>query len=179
MDLIFLHGLPGVGKLTVAKELAQLSGYKLFHNHLTVDLVGSVFEFGTEPFVELREEVWYSVFRHAVKENISGLIFTFVFEKTVRDSFVLDVVDIVTVDDGTVHFIGLTCDTHILDKRVVDVSRQRYGKLTSVDMLHQLMNEGAFEVPEVPELNFVIDNTHQTPLETAQLIWEKVKKNRG
>ena len=49
MKLIFLHGLPGVGKLTVARQLAALTGFKLFHNHLTVDLVTSVFEFGSEP----------------------------------------------------------------------------------------------------------------------------------
>jgi broad-specificity NMP kinase len=47
MRLIFLYGLPGVGKLTVARELAEFTGFKVFHNHLTVDLVGSVFDFGT------------------------------------------------------------------------------------------------------------------------------------
>lgn len=174
MDLIFLYGLPGVGKLTVAKELAQLTGYKLFHNHLTVDLVGSVFEFGTEPFVELREEIWCSVFRRAVEENISGLIFTFVFEKTVRDDFVLDVVNIVRLGGGTAHFVGLTCDAHILEERVVDPSRLKYGKLTSVAVLNQLIDEGAFEMPESFEPNVVIDNTHQMPLETARLICERL-----
>ena len=45
VKLVFLHGLPGVGKLTVARELAQLTGYKLFHTTTSaVDLVGSVFE---------------------------------------------------------------------------------------------------------------------------------------
>ena len=38
MKLIFLHGLPGVGKLTVAREFAKLTGFKVFHNHLAVDL---------------------------------------------------------------------------------------------------------------------------------------------
>jgi replication-associated recombination protein RarA len=47
MNLIFLYGPPGVGKLTVAQELAGMTGYKLFHNHLTVDLVYAVFDFGT------------------------------------------------------------------------------------------------------------------------------------
>ncbi|MBD0327065.1 MAG: AAA family ATPase, partial [Pyrinomonadaceae bacterium] len=49
MKLIFLHGLPGVGKLTVARELAKLTGFKVFHNHLAVDLVESLFEFGSQP----------------------------------------------------------------------------------------------------------------------------------
>ena len=43
MQLVFIHGAPAVGKLTVARELAALTGFRLFHNHLTVDLAGSVF----------------------------------------------------------------------------------------------------------------------------------------
>jgi hypothetical protein len=51
MRLIFLYGLPATGKHTVAQYLAALTGYKLFHNHLAVDLLLSVFDFGTQPFV--------------------------------------------------------------------------------------------------------------------------------
>lgn len=45
MELVVIYGAPGVGKLTVARELARKTGYKLFHNHLTVDLVKSLFDF--------------------------------------------------------------------------------------------------------------------------------------
>lgn len=45
MKLIFIYGQPAVGKLTVAKELEKITGYKILHNHLFVDLVRSVFEF--------------------------------------------------------------------------------------------------------------------------------------
>ncbi|HIJ11483.1 TPA: hypothetical protein HA278_05490, partial [Candidatus Woesearchaeota archaeon] len=47
MIFVLIYGPMAVGKLTVAKELVKLTGYKLFHNHLTVDLVGSIFEWGT------------------------------------------------------------------------------------------------------------------------------------
>jgi MoxR-like ATPase len=61
MKLIFLHGLPGVGKLTVGRELAKLTEFRVFHNHLAVDLVESIFEFGSQPFVELREAIWLAL----------------------------------------------------------------------------------------------------------------------
>src|SRR3954470_21966554 len=88
MKLIFLHGLPGVGKLTVARELAQLTGFRIFHNHLAVDLVASVFEFGSPPFVELREKIWLEVFSRAAAARLNGLIFTFAFDRSVRGSFI-------------------------------------------------------------------------------------------
>src|SRR5688572_434351 len=105
MKLIFLHGVPGVGKLTVARELARLTGYKLFHNHLTVDLVGSVFEFGTTPFVELREKIWLDVFSEAASSEVAGIIFTFAFEPTVRESFVENVRSTIESKGGEVVFV--------------------------------------------------------------------------
>jgi len=57
MRLVFLFGLPGSGKLTVAREPSALTGWKLFHNHLTVDLLLAVFPFGCKEFIELREQI--------------------------------------------------------------------------------------------------------------------------
>jgi len=42
MKLVFIYGPPASGKLTVARELATLTGYRLFHNHLIVDAVAAV-----------------------------------------------------------------------------------------------------------------------------------------
>jgi hypothetical protein len=40
----------------VAKEVAALTGFKLFHNHLTIDLYKSIFEFGTDHFRRMLEK---------------------------------------------------------------------------------------------------------------------------
>ena len=58
MKLVLIHGAPAVGKLSVARELAKLTGFRLFHNHLTVDLVSAVFPFGSQPFILARKQVW-------------------------------------------------------------------------------------------------------------------------
>src|SRR6267142_2804843 len=108
MKLVFIHGAPAVGKLTVARELAALTGFRLFHNHLTVDLVGSVFAFGTEPFIRLREDIWLTTFREAARHDVS-LIFTFAPERTVAEGFVNKAIDIVEASGGKVVFVKLTC----------------------------------------------------------------------
>ncbi len=170
MKLIFLHGLPGVGKLTVARELEALTGFRVFHNHLTVDLVESVFEFGSQPFVELREKIWLEVFSRVAKAKLAGLIFTFVFERTVGKSFIGNVRSAVKAYGGEVLFVKLECSTSELERRLTDPSRQTFGKLTSWEQFHALHEAGAFVHTEVPEDRVVMDTTGLTASEAASRI---------
>ena len=170
MKLIFLHGLPGVGKLTVARELETLTGFRVFHNHLTVDLVQSVFEFGSQPFVELREKVWLEVFSRAAQSKLAGLIFTFVFERTVRDSFIGSVRSIVESNGGEVLFVELKCAPEELEKRLTDPSRQAFGKLTSLKLFRQLSEAGAFVESGLPADRLVVNTTEVSAREAARLI---------
>src|SRR5258705_10799269 len=123
MRLIFLYGLSGVGKLTVARELAKLTGFRVFHNHLTVDLIKSVFDFGSLPFVDLREKVWLAVFTQAVDANLHGLIFTFAFDRTVRGDFVEKTRDVIESAGGEILFVELSCSTEELERRIEHPSR--------------------------------------------------------
>ena len=54
MKLILLYGPPAVGKLTIAKEIARLTGFKLFHAHLTSDLVEAFFHAAPPRFANWR-----------------------------------------------------------------------------------------------------------------------------
>ena len=47
MKLVILFGPQAVGKMTVGQELAKQTGLKLFHNHMTIDLVSNFFDYGT------------------------------------------------------------------------------------------------------------------------------------
>ena len=67
MNLVLLHGPAAAGKLTVARALAAHVGYPVFHNHLTVDLLTTVFPFGSQPFARLREAVWLAVLTEAAR----------------------------------------------------------------------------------------------------------------
>ena len=57
MKLVFLYGPPGVGKLTVGKELSAMTGYPLFHNHLVFDLVAALFEPFTPSFIRVCDDL--------------------------------------------------------------------------------------------------------------------------
>ena len=171
MNLVFLHGAPGVGKLTVARELCALTGYRLFHNHLTVDLVSAVFDFGTQPFVILRESIWLAVFREAAARGVS-LVFTFAPERTVTEHFIEDAVGAVESAGGRVLFVELTCDEGELERRIVSPARQSFGKLQSVELYRELKEAGVLQYAAMPESELSLDTTGSPPQETAHRIAE-------
>jgi hypothetical protein len=174
MRLIFIYGLPGTGKLTVARELADSTGFKLFHNHMVVDLLLSVFQFGTPPFIALREEIWLSVFDRACRAGLPGLIFTFAPEKSVRPAFVGETQRTVTSAGGVVDFVELTCPLAELERRLDSPSRRKYGKLTSVSLLKQLYARGIFAAPSMPSPSVAIDTGICTPAGAAAQIAEQL-----
>jgi hypothetical protein len=175
LKLIFLHGLPGVGKLTVARELATLTGFKIFHNHLAVDLVESVFPFGSPPFVELREKIWLEVFSRAAAAKLDGLIFTFAFDRTVRPSFIDNTREISKSSGGEVLFVELRCATEELERRIEHPSRQRFGKLSSVAQFRELRQAGAFVDPGIPTERLEVDTTKLSASEAAGLIVSELR----
>ncbi len=169
MKLIVLFGMPATGKLTVGQELAALTGFKLFHNHLVVDLLLSVFEFGSPGFVELREKIWLGVVRAACREGLPGLIFTFAPETTVRPEFIGNLAETVKAEGGTIDFVELTCPIPELKRRMDSASRQQFKKLTSVELFEQLHAAGNLELP-MPEARFSIDTSSCGAAEAAEQI---------
>jgi len=176
MKLVFIYGAPAVGKLTVARALAQLTGFRLFHNHLTVDLVGSLFEFGTPPFIRMREEIWLSAFREAAQQNVS-LIFTFAPERTVRGQFIQDTLDTIASTGGRVIFVELKCAHDELERRIEAPSRSEFGKLSSIEQYRTLKESGAFHFPTLPEPELSLETTHSSPVETAELIHRYISQS--
>jgi len=87
MKLVFIYGPPAVGKLTVATELAKQTGFKLFDNHVSIDFVKAVFEFGIERYWKLTERFRLLMFEEAAKHGINT-IFTFAYDKATDNPYV-------------------------------------------------------------------------------------------
>src|SRR5580658_9529338 len=107
MKLVFLYGAAASGKLTIGREIAALTGFALFHNHLVVDAVAAVFPFGSEQFIKLRQQFWLAMFHEAAEAGRS-LIFTFTPEATVASDFPDQVRQTVEAAGGELIFVRLT-----------------------------------------------------------------------
>jgi AAA domain len=117
MHFVCIFGPPAVGKMTVGHELTRLTGFKLFHNHMTVEPVLDIFPFGSPPFGRLVSEFRRRIVEEAVEADLSGLVFTYVWaledEHDLRS--IKQYVDIVESSGGTAYFVELLAD---LDQRV-------------------------------------------------------------
>lgn len=173
MDLIFLHGPPAAGKLTVARALAARTGLALFHNHLVVDAVGAVFPFGTPAFRRLRERFWLETFEAAAAEGRS-LIFTFAPEATVSATFPEAAAEVVTRHGGRVRFIALACPVEEQARRLETADRAAFGKLRDLAHWEALRAAGAFDYPP-PPAELTIDTAALSPEAAAARIAEHLQ----
>ena len=166
VDLVFLHGPAASGKLTTARALESLVGFPVFHNHLVVDLLTTVFPFGSEPFVRLREQFWTAVFADAARADRS-ITFTFTPEATVRPGFPHRVRRLVDAEGGRVRFVRLRVSEVEQERRIDAPDRSRFHKLTSVQTLRALRRG---EPGEQPPAHLEIDTDTSDPVRSAAAI---------
>jgi hypothetical protein len=165
MKLVFVYGPPAAGKYTVSRRVAEITGLALFHNHLVVDTVASVFPFGSPSFVRLREQFWMDVFKAAVAEDRS-LVFTFQPEGSVSPDFAQRVIDLVRGAGGEVLLVHLKLSADGQLARIANEDRAAFGKMRDADLLAKLQSE--FEACEraMPAADVVID-TEAVSVEAA------------
>lgn len=183
MHLVVIFGPPAAGKMTVGRELAALTGFKLFHNHLSIDPVIEVFDWGTPSFTRLTTEIRRRVIEEAVIAELSGLIFTFVW--ALDDPSDLEYVDALTrpvrASGSPVSFVELVSDqgtrlaregtalrlAHKRPKRDVDRSKEL---LVRADAEHTLNTVSDFAYPDA---HLVIDNSALAPDVVARRVVER------
>lgn len=180
MRLIF--GPQAVGKMTVGHELEKITELKLFHNHMTIELLC--------PFLGFSPEMWElsTLFRQKIFEAFSksdsyGMIFTFVWSFDSKEGweYVDKVCKIFEEKGGEVYFVQLEADfneriernktphrlVHKPSKRNVEQSEHRLRMATENHRLNSF--EG-----EIKRKNYIkINNTNLTPEEGAKSIKEK------
>lgn len=172
MHLVFLHGGPAAGKLTVARALEDQVGYPVFHNHLVVDLLTTVFPFGSEPFVRLREQFWMSVTSDAARAGRS-LVFTFTTDATVTPGFPDAMARLVNEAGGHVHFVRLLVGAGEQERRLGSPDRARFHKLTSVETLRRLRSSPV--AGEQPPVDLEIDTEEVEPERAATMVVERFR----
>ena len=183
MKLVLLFGPQAVGKMTVGQELANITDLKLFHNHMTIDLVSHFFDYSTKEGKRLVNLFRQEIFEEASKSNLYGMIFTFLWAFDMQEDW--DYVDRLTQlfesRGGTVYFVELEADVeerlernktpnrleHKPSKRDIEWSEADLRESMEQHRLNSLEDEITYP-------NYIkLDNTNLSAAEVAKIIKER------
>lgn len=187
MKFIVIFGPPAVGKMTVGQELAKLTGFRLFHNHMTIELILNFFDFEDPRFQRLVSQFRRRVFEEVAASELPGLIFTFVWALDLEgDKKFIDSSCAIFREQGAeVYFVELEADLSERLKRNEEPSRlsekpSKRDVVTSRELMlehdekHQLNSRGDFFYTD----NYLkINNTDLSPHDAAARIVETFKFN--
>ncbi|MCA1622951.1 MAG: AAA family ATPase [Acidobacteria bacterium] len=174
MKLIFIYGAPGVGKLTVANEIARKTDFKVFHNHLSIDAIEPIFEFGSESFWKLIDLIRVETITEAARVG-QNLVHTFCYAKGEDDEYVTKIIKTVEENGGEICFVLLVCEHSELEKRVLEESRMKFKKANNLELLKEILEKYDLFSPVPFQESLRIDNTNLSAEATARKIIEHYK----
>jgi hypothetical protein len=145
MKLVFLHGSPAVGKLTVAKALLRVVSGRLFDNHAAIDLARTVFDFGAPGFWELVHSVRCSALDTAAEHGVSLVVTTFCYAEPDDLPQYKDFEEIMQRHDGEMLPVFLHCSREEAARRVGNSDRVERRKIISKEGLFRDLDTFRFQ----------------------------------
>ena len=158
MDLIYLHGAPASGKLTIARELESRLGCGVFHNHLTIALVQPFFAFDTPPFWGMVAELRLTALRAAATHGARTVVYTSCYSHPHDLGFFAEMERVVEGAGGVILPVHLQCSVAELERRIANPDRVAMRKLRSVEGLHaELARWNWVAVPRADSITITTD----------------------
>jgi hypothetical protein len=177
--LVVLIGPPAVGKMAVGRALEELTGYPLFHNHMSIELALPFFEFGSEPFSRLVGGFRRQIFEEVAASDLPGLIFTWVwaFDEPADRAFIAGVHDLFDQRGWRVVFVELAAelDTRLARNRTELRLREKPSKrdvkqseerLLDAEKRYRMTSDGDFPYPH----HLPVDTNHLAPDAVARQV---------
>lgn len=183
MKFILITGPQAVGKMTVGQELEKITNLKLFHNHMSIELVLNFFDHGTPPFRRLSNLFREEIFKEVASSDLEGLIFTYVwyFDDKHDWDYMENLTKIFRDKGSEIYYVELESDLEERIKRNKTEHRLNHkpskrGEAGSDDKLREsLENHRPNSLEgEIKEKNYLrIDNTNIDPISVAKQIKDK------
>lgn len=182
MNFILIFGPQAVGKMTVGHELEKITEMKLFHNHMTIDLLHPFFGFGAETW-RLSDLFRVEIFEAVSKSNLNGLIFTYLWAFNQRSDwdFVEKICNIFESKGGDVYFVELEVAVeerlernktpHRLEHKPTKRNIEQSERDLRISMGKYRLNSTEGEICKKNYLK--INNTNLSPEKVATIIKDK------
>jgi hypothetical protein len=176
---VFIFGPQAVGKMTVGQELAKVTGLKLFHNHMTIDLLEPLFGFSPEMW-RLTHLFRQEIFNSFSKSDNYGMIFTKVWYFNQKEDWddIENICQTVSSQGADIYFVELEANVEERLKRNKTPHRLEYKptkrniEQSEQHLLSTIENSRVnSKTDEIEKENYLrIDNTYLSAEEVAQII---------
>jgi predicted kinase len=186
--IIYLIGIPAVGKYSTARAIARLTGAKVVDNQLINIPIFSLAGYdGTDAFAfppdgwksieKIRQAVLTFIRDHA--DRNASFIFTNVLEATAGEEKLFRKIERLARHRGAAFYpVWLTCDAAEIRKRKNNPDRRKRFK--DIDLTNIKFWTEKFKVLDVPHPNaMTIDTTHSKPAVTAKRILKHIEDRRS
>jgi hypothetical protein len=170
--------------MTVGQALAAKTGYKMLHNHMTIEPVLELFDFDDPPFWPIVQELRRVLLREAAKSELPGLICTFVWAfNQPKDRVQIDEFSTIVKDTGgDVAYVELNAGLSVRLERNKSEHRLHHKPskrdveksetfLLEADKSRVFATSDEYPIPN-PDRWLKLDNTKLSPDDAAERIIE-------
>lgn len=183
--LVLICGPQAVGKMTVGQELMKITDLKLFHNHMSIELLLQIFEHKSKEYKELNTLFRQQIFEKFAKSDKYGLIFTYVwaFEMKEEWDYVQNIFKLFEENGGECYIVELEADINerILRNKTENRLKNKPTKRNIEWSEQELLNCAEkyrlnSQEGEIKHENYLrINNTNLSAEEVAKMIKDKFK----
>ncbi|MFD1885525.1 shikimate kinase [Paenibacillus wenxiniae] len=182
MRFVILFGPQAVGKMTIGQQLAAQTGMKLFHNHMSIELVTALFDYASPAGQRLIGLIRREVFEEAsrIENGMTGLIFTYVwaFDMPSEREYIEQISGLFRERGAEICWVELEadlnerCRRNTTDNRLLHKPSKRNIEWSNNELLdsHRIHRLNSFP-GEITEPYYMrLDTTHIEPDEAAARI---------
>lgn len=141
MQLLYLHGAPAVGKLTVATHLVKRTNARLFDNHIAIDFARAILDFEDNGFWELVKQSRLLILETAASHGVPLVIMTSCYSDLEDRETLIAYEDILDRFGAKILPVFLHCSENEMQRRVGSEDRKIRRKISNSADLKQFMKD--------------------------------------
>lgn len=183
---IIITGPQAVGKMAVGMSLREKFNYRLFHNHMTIELVHDLYGSLNREYRSLVSKLREDVFDDVVEQNLDGFVFTYMWGFNLESEYVYidNLIEKFESKGWKVTIVELEADVETRLRRNKSELRLQEKKtkrniewsdnelVKSMDKYRLNSNPGEITHPSYLRVN----NTNLEPDEVANKIYEYIQE---
>ncbi len=176
MKLVMIYGPSGIGKETIARQLAAQKGWRVFPQHLAFDVASSVIGFGHQGFEKYQMDIVHNALKTMHARGTDGVVLTFCYVEKASDLFMNGLRQLIEELAIDAEFFRLECALKEHLRRVTSEGRANTNKIQTEAYLLDYLSRFKFAENIPHTTTHVIETTSKSAQASAREIALRLSK---